>query len=88
MYVYRIGAKLVFLPYFTSEKFVKLLESHRFTIMHCVPPIVQLMASNERLTPRHVSALKILLIGAAPIGEESIAQFQYRMSDTVPIVQT
>ncbi|XP_067211009.1 uncharacterized protein [Linepithema humile] len=83
----RIGAKLVLMPHFTSEKFIKLLENHRFTVIYTVPPIVQMMANNERFTPRHISSVRMLGVGAAPIGEESIAQFRSRISDTIPIVQ-
>jgi len=75
------------MPHFTSEKFIKLLENHRFTIMYVVPPIIQMMANNERLTSRHVSFIKMLIFGAAPIGEESITQFQSRISNTIPLVQ-
>lgn len=85
--IYRIGAKLVCMPHFSSEKFIKLLENHRFTIMYAVPPIVQMIAINERITPHHVSFLKMLNIGAAPIGEESLMQFRNRISHTIPIVQ-
>jgi len=55
--------------------------------MLTVPPIIQMMANDERLTSRHVSSVKMLLVGAAPIGEESITQFQNRISNTIPIVQ-
>lgn len=88
MYSYlRIGAKLVCMPKFSMEKFIKLLEDHRCTILYTVPPIVQMMAYDERITSRHVASMKLIMSGAAPLGEESIAKFQSRVSNVVTFVQ-
>ncbi|XP_012227367.2 uncharacterized protein [Linepithema humile] len=83
----RIGAKVVCMPNFSTSKFIKLLESHQFTVLHTVPPIIQMMANDERITPEHVASVKQIVVGAAPIGEESLLQFRNRVSDTVPIIQ-
>lgn len=34
-----LGNKLVTLPKFTSESFLKLLDEHKATVLHIVPPI-------------------------------------------------
>ncbi|CAL1687970.1 unnamed protein product [Lasius platythorax] len=88
MYTYlRIGAKLVCMPQFSMKNLIKLLEDHSCTIMHAVPPIVQMMANDERITSRHVTSMRIIISGAAPLGEESITRFQSRISDRVAFVQ-
>lgn len=88
MYCYlRIGAKLVCIPQFSMNKFIKLLEDHQCTVLHMVPPIIQMMAYNERITSRHVASVKVIQSGAAPLGEESIAKFQSRVSNSVTFVQ-
>ncbi|XP_050451591.1 uncharacterized protein LOC126851547 isoform X2 [Cataglyphis hispanica] len=88
MYRYlRIGAKLVCMPQFSMNKFIKLLEDYRCTALYLVPPIVQMMAHDERITLRHVASVKIILSGAAPLGEESIAKFRSRVSDYTIFVQ-
>ncbi|XP_071582708.1 uncharacterized protein [Temnothorax nylanderi] len=84
---HRIGAKLVCLPQFSIEGFTKLLENHRCTVLHVVPPIVQIMTQNERITSRHVESLRIILTGAAPLGENSIAKFQSRFTNAVNFIQ-
>ncbi|XP_071626947.1 uncharacterized protein [Temnothorax longispinosus] len=86
-YYLRIGAKLVCLPQFSIEGFTKLLENHRCTVLHVVPPIVQIMTQNERITSRHVESLRLILSGAAPLGEKSIAKFQSRFTNAVTFRQ-
>lgn len=85
--MYRIGAKLVCIPQFSMNKFIKLLEDHRCTVLHMVPPIIQMMAYNERISSRHVASVKLIHSGAAPLGEESIVKFQSRVSNSVTFVQ-
>ncbi|XP_011867811.1 PREDICTED: 4-coumarate--CoA ligase 1 [Vollenhovia emeryi] len=77
----RIGAKVVCLPQFSVKEFTKLLENHRCTILHAVPPIVQMMTSNERITSRHVESIRTIMCGAAPLGEKSIAKFHSRFTN-------
>lgn len=81
LYCYlRVGAKLVCMPQFSMNKLVKLLEDHRCTIMYTVPPIIQMIAYDKRITSRHVASMKLIISGAAPLGEESIAMFQSRVN--------
>lgn len=86
-YVFRLGGKLVCMPYFSQDEFIKVLEEYRPTQLNIVPPIVQMLAHNKRITPRHVENVKMILSGAAPIGDESIAMFQSRVSDSVTFCQ-
>ncbi|XP_029176425.1 4-coumarate--CoA ligase 1-like isoform X2 [Nylanderia fulva] len=83
----RIGAKLVCMPQFSLTKLIKLLEDYRCTVMHAVPPIVQMIAYDERIMSRHFEFMRLIVSGAAPLGEESIAKFQNRVSNCVTFVQ-
>ncbi|XP_018377246.1 PREDICTED: 4-coumarate--CoA ligase 1 [Trachymyrmex cornetzi] len=83
----RIGAKLVCLPQFSMEEFIKLFENHRCTVLHIVPPIVQMMIYNERITSRHIESVKLTMIGAAPLGEKLITKFQSRFTNNMNIIQ-
>ncbi|XP_011647306.1 4-coumarate--CoA ligase 1-like [Pogonomyrmex barbatus] len=77
LYCYlRMGAKLVCLPQFSQEKFMKLLEDYQCTIMYVVPPIIQMMVYNKQITSRHVGSLRNVTSGAAPLGEEIIERFR------------
>ncbi|EFN62390.1 4-coumarate--CoA ligase 1 [Camponotus floridanus] len=81
LYCYlRIGAKLVCMPQFSMNKLVKLLEDYRCTVMYTVPPIIQMMTYDKRITSRHFASMKLIVSGAAPIGEESLAKFQGRVN--------
>ncbi|XP_020294512.1 4-coumarate--CoA ligase 1-like isoform X2 [Pseudomyrmex gracilis] len=87
LYCYlRIGAKIVCLPYFVKDNFIRLLENHKCTTLQAVPPIIQMMANDERVTSRHVESMKDVVLGGAPFGNESISMFLSRVGD-VPIVQ-
>ncbi|KAG5328570.1 4CL3 ligase, partial [Acromyrmex charruanus] len=84
LYTYlRIGAKLVCLPQFSMEKFIKLLENHRCTLLHLVPPIVQMMIYDERITSRHIESVRVTLVGAAPIGEKLTTKFNIRFTNNM-----
>lgn len=74
------------MPQFSMNKLVKLLEDHQCTIMHTVPPVVQMMTHDKRITSRHVASMKLIISGAAPLGEESIAKFQDRV-DRINFIQ-
>ncbi|KYM95989.1 PREDICTED: 4-coumarate--CoA ligase [Cyphomyrmex costatus] len=88
LYCYlRIGAKLVCLPKFSMDGFMKLLENHRCTALHVVPPIVQMMIYNERITSRHVESIRLTLSGAAPLGEKLITKFQNRFPNDITFIQ-
>jgi len=69
------------------ENFIKLFENHRCTLLHVVPPIVQMMIYNERITPRHIESVRITLTAAAPLGEKLITKFQSRFTNDMNFMQ-
>lgn len=75
------------LPQFSAEAFIKLLENHRCTVLHIVPPIIQMMINNERITPRHIESVRLTLTGAAPLGEKLIANFRSRFTTGMNFIQ-
>jgi 4-coumarate--CoA ligase len=83
----RIGAKLVCMPQFSVEGFTKLLENHRCTILHTVPPLIQMMVHNKRITSHQIEFIRLIVSGAAPLGEKSIEQFKNRFNNAVNFVQ-
>lgn len=78
-----MGAKLVCLPQFSIPQFIKILEDYKPTLLYVVPPIVQMMAINEKITSRHVENVRLIMSGAATIGGESIAKFRERISNVL-----
>ncbi|KAL1138967.1 hypothetical protein AAG570_009028 [Ranatra chinensis] len=63
----KMGAKLVTLPRFEPESFLKVLKDYKTTILHVVPPLVQFMASHPGVTPAHLDTLRATVNGAASI---------------------
>lgn len=84
--VMRSGAKLVCMPKFSLEVMVNVLRNHQPTLMHVVPPLVQLMILSDRFKKDDFKALNLLITGAAPIGEKSLSAFRDKYGD-IPVIQ-
>eukprot|EP00937_MAST-01D_sp_MAST-1D-sp2_P003963 g3963.t1 len=63
-------ATVVTMPRFDPQAFLKLLQEHKVTVAHLVPPLVLFLAKSPVVDAYDLSALKEILCGAAPLGEE------------------
>jgi acyl-CoA synthetase (AMP-forming)/AMP-acid ligase II len=63
----RYGATLVVMPRFELETYLDLVERHRATVLHVVPPIVLALAKSP-LGTRDLTSVRKLFSGAAPLG--------------------
>lgn len=63
-----LGTKLVTLPKFTPDSYLKMLDEHKATVLHIVPPIVFFMANNDSVGGKHVNSIRNIISGAAPMG--------------------
>jgi acyl-CoA synthetase (AMP-forming)/AMP-acid ligase II len=63
------GSTIVTAPRFELEPFLELLEKHRVTLAHLVPPIVLALSKNPVVDDYDLSQLKTIFCGAAPLGE-------------------
>jgi acyl-CoA synthetase (AMP-forming)/AMP-acid ligase II len=66
----RAGARIVTMPRFDLEQFLGLVQQHRVTRAHLVPPIVLALAKHPVVTNYDLSSLKVILSGAAPLDAE------------------
>jgi acyl-CoA synthetase (AMP-forming)/AMP-acid ligase II len=66
----RTGATVVTMPRFELSAFLDLLERHRVTKLHLVPPIILALAKHPSVEGRDLSALKWINSGAAPLSGE------------------
>jgi acyl-CoA synthetase (AMP-forming)/AMP-acid ligase II len=73
------GATLVVMPRFDLEQYLDLVERHRATMLHVVPPIVLALAKNPAVNGRDFSSVRKLFSGAAPLGPDLIAQCTARL---------
>jgi len=74
------GIKVVTLPKFEPEKFVKALVTYRPTILSLVPPLCNYLATDRNITSQHLSSVKFVSGGAAPFGATMIEKFLAKCS--------
>jgi len=79
----RAGHKLVTLPKFEPESFLKALVTHKPTFLNLVPPLVSFLATNPAVKPSHLSSVTFVTGGAAPFGPALIEQFMEKIQPNV-----
>ncbi|MBA2449534.1 MAG: 4-coumarate--CoA ligase family protein [Chloroflexi bacterium] len=62
------GATIVTMPRFELEPFLQLVQDHRVTRGYLVPPIVLALAKHPVVDNYDLSALRMIVSGAAPLG--------------------
>jgi len=65
-----LGARIVTVPKFEKDAFLRALAAHRVTHLHVAPPIVLMLAKNPEVAAHDLSALRDIMSGAAPLGQE------------------
>jgi len=66
----RVGATVVTMPRFDLGDFLTLVERHRVTKAHLVPPIVLALAKDQAVEGRDLSSLQWINSGAAPLSAD------------------
>jgi acyl-CoA synthetase (AMP-forming)/AMP-acid ligase II len=66
----RSGAKVVTMPRFDLEGFLRVIQEHRVTRAYVVPPIALALAKHPLVDEFDLSSLELVFSGAAPLGEE------------------
>jgi len=74
------GVKIVTLPKFEPDMFVKALVTYRPTILNIVPPLCNFLAADQSVKPDHLSSVKFVTGGAAPFGATMIRNFMDKCS--------
>jgi acyl-CoA synthetase (AMP-forming)/AMP-acid ligase II len=64
------GATIVTLPRFELEKFLNVMQDHRVTLAHLVPPIILALAKQSVVDQYDLSSLRNIFSGAAPLGAD------------------
>jgi acyl-CoA synthetase (AMP-forming)/AMP-acid ligase II len=73
------GATLVVMPRFDLDSYLDLVERHRATLLHVVPPVVVALAKHPSVGHRDFSSIRKLFSGAAPLGANAIEQCTRRI---------
>ncbi len=66
----RSGAKVVTMPRFELQEFLRLIEEHAVTRAYIVPPIALALAKHPAIDEADLSSLELIMSGAAPLGRE------------------
>ena len=77
------GATVVVMPRFELEAYLGLVERHRATLLHVVPPVVVAFAKHPSIDGRDFSLVRKLFSGAAPLGADVIEQCTQRIGCVV-----
>jgi acyl-CoA synthetase (AMP-forming)/AMP-acid ligase II len=77
------GATVVVMPKFELAAYLELVERHRATLLHVVPPVVVAFAKHPLLAGRDFSFVRKLFSGAAPLGADVIEQCTRRIGCVV-----
>jgi len=90
------GAKIVVMPRFDLESFLKILQDYGVTLAHVVPPIMLALAQHPSVDNYDLSKLKTLFSGAAPLSEkiaracserlDCVIRQGYGMTETSPAI--
>jgi acyl-CoA synthetase (AMP-forming)/AMP-acid ligase II len=83
--VLRHGATAITMPRFDLEGFLSLIERHRATKIHVVPPIVLALAKSPLVERYDLSSLELINSGAAPLSAELAEAAAARVG--CPVVQ-
>ncbi|WP_030438358.1 AMP-binding protein [Actinoplanes subtropicus] len=72
------GATLVTMPRFDLRGYLRVVQDHRVTRGHLVPPVVLALATAPEVAEYDLSSLRVALSGAAPLDEELAVRAQAR----------
>ncbi len=67
------GAAIVVMPRFEMEQFLGAMQAYGVTRAHLVPPIILALAKQPVIDEYDLSTLKLIMSGAAPLGESLTA---------------
>ncbi|XP_033111417.1 4-coumarate--CoA ligase 1-like [Anneissia japonica] len=73
------GTRVVTIPRFEPELFLKTIQDYKITHMPVVPPVILFLAKHPLVDKYDLSSLQIVTCGAAPLGDELIAAVQKRL---------
>jgi acyl-CoA synthetase (AMP-forming)/AMP-acid ligase II len=79
----RAGARIVTLPRFEPEAFLRMLQDHRVTVVPVVPPVARILARHPVVDGYDLSSLRLVVIGAAPCPTEIERECQARLGCVV-----
>ncbi|XP_071949901.1 uncharacterized protein [Antedon mediterranea] len=74
------GARVVTIPRFEPEMFLKTIQDYKITHMPVVPPVVLFLAKHPMVDKYDLSSLHVITCGAAPLGSDLIVAVKDRLN--------
>ncbi|XP_075232458.1 uncharacterized protein LOC142330877 [Lycorma delicatula] len=81
------GAKIVTLPQFDAESYLKLLKEQKCTVLYVVPPMVLFLGGHPAVTKEHFHHVHYVVSGAAPLGLSDIEKCVNKLPGTAYLIQ-
>jgi len=78
-----MGLKVVTLPKFEPEMYIKALITYRPTLLNLVPPLCNFLATDHGVKSQHLSSIKFVTGGAAPFGPTMIQNFMDKVAPNI-----
>jgi acyl-CoA synthetase (AMP-forming)/AMP-acid ligase II len=79
LYNLRGGGKMITLPKFEPESYIKALVTYKPTFLNLVPPLVSFLATQPLVKSSHLSSVSFVTGGAAPFGPALIEKFMEKV---------
>lgn len=91
-----LGSKVVTMPQFIPELFVKVIRQHQVGVLHLVPPLLQFLVAHPLVTPADLASVRSTMCAAAPCPPQAAHAFKekvpgkvffqevYGMTETMP----
>ncbi|KAK7084874.1 hypothetical protein SK128_003931 [Halocaridina rubra] len=67
MFSFYLGAKMVSLPIFTPQDFLRIIKDHKMEIVHLVPPMLNFLVNSPAVTSKELETVKVFMCAAAPV---------------------
>jgi len=80
LYNLRMGHKIITLPKFEPESYIKALTTYKPTFLNLVPPLVSFLATQPIVKSNHLSSVTFVTGGAAPFGPALIEKFMEKVA--------
>lgn len=82
-----LSGKVVMLPKFEQESFLRCFSKYQCTVAFLVPPLLVFLAKNEHVDKYDLSSLRLIICGAAPISKELEQSVKDRLKTNLAIKQ-
>ena len=77
----RLGHRLVTLPHYEPEVYLKALATFQPSVVQVVPPILAFLAASRTVRPAHLASLRLVLAGAAHFDSAVVARLQEKLPE-------